>query len=142
MVKITAVAHAGLATIELVEHHTRLVIVHEIGPRIAWFGDLERDNLLFWDAAGVHTRGSWRLYGGHRLWTTRPGADESEEAYAPDNDRCCVRELTSGVAITAPPDRPQIEKRTCSRWSCHAGGEARIPPGSRIHSSSLPTTRS
>jgi hypothetical protein len=122
MVKIQAVEHAGLAAIELIEHRTRLVIVHAIGPRIAWFGARGRGNLLFWDDAGEHTRGPWRLYGGHRLWTTRPDADESEEAYEPDNAPCRVRELADGVAITAPPDRSQIEKTIAvraraSEWS-------------------------
>lgn len=113
--RINAVEHAGLAAIELVERGSRLVIVHAIGPRIAWVGALGRGNLLFWDDAGRHTRGAWRLYGGHRLWTTRPDADESEEAYAPDNDPCRVRELADGVAITAPPDRSRIEKTIAVR---------------------------
>lgn len=110
MVKISAVEHSGLAAIEIVERRTRVVIVHAIGPRIAWFGFVDRDNLLFWDEAGQHTRGDWRLYGGHRLWTTRPGADESEEAYSPDNRPCRVRELGGGIAVVAPPDRSQLEK--------------------------------
>jgi hypothetical protein len=110
MVKIRAVEHSGLAALEIVERRTRIVIVHAIGPRIAWFGHLEHDNLLFWDAARQHARGDWRLYGGHRLWITRPGADESEEAYSPDNSPCRVRQLRGGVAVVAPPDRAQIEK--------------------------------
>lgn len=110
VIRINAVEHAGLAAIELVEARTRLVIVHAVGPRIAWFGALGRGNLLYWDDAGQHTRGPWRLYGGHRLWTTRPDAEETEETYAPDNDPCRVRELADGVAIVAPPDSSQIEK--------------------------------
>ena len=110
MVKITAIVHAGLATIELIERRTRLMMVHELGPRIAWFGGLGLDNLLFWDNRGEHTRGPWRLLGGHRLWATRPDADESEEAYLPDNEPCRVRTLSDGVAVTAPADRSRIEK--------------------------------
>jgi hypothetical protein len=110
MVNIIPVEHAGLAALELVEHGTRLVIVHEIGPRIAWFGSVAHENLLFWDDEGRHTHGDWRLYGGHRLWTTRPGADECEETYAPDNAACRVRALAAGVAVTAPPDAARLEK--------------------------------
>src|SRR3954468_18264193 len=110
MAKISAIQHQGHAGIELVDQTTRLVIVHDVGPRIAWFGQLGGASLLFWDELGAQARGAWRLYGGHRLWTTRPDADESEETYAADNDPCRVRELADGVAVTAPPDRSRIEK--------------------------------
>jgi hypothetical protein len=105
---LRATVHDGLAAVELRAGDARLVIVHAIGPRIAWLG---RDaNLLYWDAAGAHTRGAWSLRGGHRLWVTRPGADESEEAYAPDDRPCRVRELRGGVAVTAPRDAAGLEK--------------------------------
>jgi hypothetical protein len=110
MVKIAAIEHAGLAAVELVERRSRIVIVHAVGPRIAWLSTRDGNNLLFWDDEGRHTRGAWRLYGGHRFWLTRPGADESEDAYQPDNEPCRVRELADGVAIIARPDRSQIEK--------------------------------
>ncbi|MDD5626414.1 MAG: hypothetical protein PHW01_00140 [Patescibacteria group bacterium] len=58
-----------------------------IGPRIHHFGLQNKDNLLFWDNQ-ERCRGGWFLYGGHRVWTHRPGADETEEAYAPDNKPC------------------------------------------------------
>lgn len=115
MPRISAIDHAGLAAIELVDRRSRLVIVHAVGPRIAWFGARAGDNLLFWDDAGQHRRGPWRMYGGHRLWVTRPGADESEEAYAPDNEPCRVREIAGGVAVIAPPDRGRIEKTIAVR---------------------------
>lgn len=110
MVRITPTSHDGLAALELVDRGTRMVIVHAVGPRIAAFGSAHANSLLFWDRAHVHTRGAWRLYGGHRLWITRPDADESEEAYAPDNEPCRVRELERGVAITAPPSASCIER--------------------------------
>ncbi|HLL25536.1 MAG TPA: hypothetical protein VK427_25540 [Kofleriaceae bacterium] len=106
--KITDVDHAGHAAVELVDGRTRMRIVHDVGPRIAFFG--RRDNLLYWDDEGAHRRGEWRLYGGHRFWIARPGADESEETYAPDNEPCRVRKLADGVAITAPVDAMKIEK--------------------------------
>ncbi len=123
MVKLTAIEHHGHASIELVDRRSRLVIVHAVGPRIASFGAIDGDNLLFWDTAGRHTRGDWRLYGGHRLWIARPHADESEETYAPDNRPCRVRELPDGVAIISPPTPSLIEKTI----AVHAG-----PSGWRI----------
>lgn len=115
MVRITPIEHDGLAAIELVDRRSRLVVVHAIGPRIAWFGARGRDNLLFWDHERRHARGAWRLYGGHRLWTTRPGADESEESYAPDNQPCRVRALAGGVAVIAPLEASRIEKSIAVR---------------------------
>ncbi len=102
--------HLGQPAIELVAHGDRLVAVHGVGPRIAWFGAPRGDNLLFWDDAGAHRRGAWQLRGGHRLWTTRPGADEAEDTYATDNAPCRIRRLRDGVAIHAPADAARLEK--------------------------------
>jgi hypothetical protein len=102
------VEFCGHAAIEIAEHGARLVIVHDIGPRIAWFG--RDDNVLFWDEAEAHRRGEWKLYGGHRFWLTRPGADESEETYAPDNKPCAVRTTARSVFVTAPIGALAIEK--------------------------------
>jgi hypothetical protein len=99
----------GDAMIELADRGISMRVLYGSGPRIAWFGRAE--NLLYWDDAGAHSRGAWRLRGGHRLWVTRPGADEAEETYASDNARCSVRRHADGIAITAPPDAAKIEKR-------------------------------
>lgn len=111
-VRLSKILHAGLEAIELVTQRERMVIVHGVGPRIAAFGARDRESLLFWDHAGEHTRGAWRLYGGHRMWLTRPGADESEETYAPDNAPCRVKRLPrgAGMSVTAPPTPAGIEK--------------------------------
>ncbi|MBA3462586.1 MAG: hypothetical protein H0T46_21700 [Deltaproteobacteria bacterium] len=85
MVRIPSVEFQGHAAIELVDAGTRMVLVHDVGPRIAAFGRADSESLLFWDSAGLHSRNDWKLYGGHRLWVTRPDADESEETYAPHN---------------------------------------------------------
>jgi hypothetical protein len=110
VIRLRDIEHDGLAAIELVDRRTRLVIVHAIGPRIAWFGAVAGESLLFWDTAREHTRGAWRLYGGHRLWVTRPEADETEETYAPDNAPCRVRRSLDGVLISAPPGATGIER--------------------------------
>lgn len=115
MVRIRELEHEGHRAIELVDRGVRAVVAISIGPRIAWFGRVERDNLLYWDRDGAHRRGAWRLYGGHRLWVTRPLADESEEIYAPDNAPCAVRRVTDGVVVTAPTDPMRLEKALAIR---------------------------
>jgi hypothetical protein len=87
-----------------------MVIVTSVGPRIAFFGRVGGPNLLYWDDGITHRRGEWCLYGGHRLWIARPGADESEETYEPDNEPCRVEISASGVAVSAPSNRSRIEK--------------------------------
>ena len=109
MVALREVEYAGERGIELVESEVRLVAVHSIGPRIAWFGRTRTGSVLFWDA-GEHRRGDWRLYGGHRLWITRPFADETYETFEPDNEPCEIRRLVGGVRITAPAGARGIEK--------------------------------
>lgn len=115
MLKRTSLEHYGLAAIELTTGRDRVVIVHAVGPRIAWFGARGGDNLLFWDFERRHRRGAWRLYGGHRLWTTRPDADESEDSYAADNEPCQVRALRDGVAITARCAQTRLDKTIAVR---------------------------
>lgn len=115
MVSVTALEYLGHRGIELVDAGVRMVVLHSIGPRIAWFGSADRENVLYWDAAGEHRRGAWRLYGGHRLWITRPLADESEEVYEPDNRSCEIEPLADGARITSPPSGLAIEKSLAVR---------------------------
>jgi hypothetical protein len=112
--------HHGHPAIELIHRGTRVVLVHGIGPRIGWFGAVGGPNLLFWDVEERHREGQWRLYGGHRLWITRPDADESAETYWPDNAPCRVRRLADGVSATAPPDGMGIERTLAVRASGRA----------------------
>lgn len=116
MIAVREIEHGGHAALELTARGTRLVVVHAVGPRIAWFGWAGGDNLLFWDDREEHRRGDWRLYGGHRLWTTRPGADEAEDTYAPDNEPCTVRRLKDGATFTAGNAWTRIEKTLAIRW--------------------------
>lgn len=105
--RVRALDHEGLAATEMISRGTRLVVVHGVGPRIAWFGRTE--NLLYWDSKGEHRRGDWRLYGGHRLWLTRPGADEAEDTYAPDNASCRVTGRHDTLRVTAPARKDKIQ---------------------------------
>src|SRR4051812_12738011 len=71
-VRVRDVEFAGHAALELIADGIRMIVVHDVGPRIAWFGFTSRDSLLFWDEPESRARGAWRLYGGHRLWLARP----------------------------------------------------------------------
>lgn len=101
--QIQPIVFDGLNGLELMTGCWRMVVITECGPRIACFGRLHSDkNILYWDKDAV-SRGEWKLYGGHRVWLTRPYADESEDAYAGDNEPCQVSVQTDGVVVTAPP---------------------------------------
>ncbi|MBN1809858.1 MAG: hypothetical protein JW909_12395 [Planctomycetes bacterium] len=93
----------GSRAVELTTRSIRLVAVCDCGPRIAFFGAPGGDNLLLW-APGKYTRGDWDLRGGHRVWMTRPGADESEDAYAPDNEHGELETREFGFRIIGAPD--------------------------------------
>lgn len=80
----------------------RMVLITEIGPRIAYLGrENGGKNILYWDKEGG-SHGDWKLYGGHRCWLTRPWADESEDTYAADNQPCAVELGTDYAAAVAP----------------------------------------
>lgn len=99
-----------LEGLEIRTHGFRLIVITQIGPRIAWFSKPDGDNLLYWAPEGAG-RGRWRLYGGHRVWLTRPLADESEDTYQPDNAPCAVALLPDGVDVCAPaPDSNRIAR--------------------------------
>lgn len=92
----------GLAAVELTTDRCRLIAVTQVGPRIAWFSRPGGPNLLYWEPEGA-ARGAWKLYGGHRVWLTRPMADETEDAYLPDNRPCAVTLRKNGMDIFASP---------------------------------------
>lgn len=89
----------GLEAWEIEWGKWRMAVVSQCGPRIAFLGGEE--NLLYWHKDGV-TRGEWRLRGGHRVWLTRPMADESEDTYLSDNQPCRVETRGNSITLTAP----------------------------------------
>lgn len=91
----------GIESLEIINGDNRMLITVECGPRIAFFGKVDGKNILYWDKEG-YQRGEWRLYGGHRVWLTRPMADESEDTYLPDNARCEYEVLNDKVVIKTP----------------------------------------
>lgn len=90
--------------IEIINQDTRMVVLVESGPRIAFFGRTKGENLLFWDETEEIKRGNWRIKGGHRVWVTRPMADECEDSYRPDNLPCEVRQDKDRVTILGATD--------------------------------------
>ena len=87
-----------------------MIVLTSVGPRIAWFGRTGGENFLYWDDEGSHRQGAWRMYGGHRLWITRPLADESDETFAPDNEPCRIERTTDQVSVRAPRSGSPIDK--------------------------------
>lgn len=101
---IADIQHLGHAAVELATPALRAVVVHDCGPRLAWLSRPGEDNLLFWDeepprlVRRVGAR-SWALRGGHRVWTSRYGADEDEQTYANDDAPCTVERHADGVTV-------------------------------------------
>src|SRR4051812_26203932 len=107
---VTRTKFEGLAAVELRTASLRLVAITAKGPRIAFFGRPGGKNLLLWKP-GKYRRGKWDLLGGHRLWATRPGADEAEETYALDNAPCTVELTARSFTVASALDPVQKIRR-------------------------------
>jgi hypothetical protein len=70
--------------IELSNGDARLIIPTEFGPRVLFYGLDEGENVFGWHpGAAVETElGTWKPYGGHRLWVA---PENMPLSYAPDN---------------------------------------------------------
>ncbi len=111
--KVSRIKFDGGNAVEIVTDQMRLVAVSDFGPRIAFFGKPGGENVLLW-APGKHTRGAWDLRGGHRVWATRPGADECEETYVTDNEPCDVALFGNGFCLTGKPNPVNMIRRGIS----------------------------
>ncbi len=103
----------GLKAVELTTDRLRLVAVYEFGPRISFLGKPGGENLLLW-APGKYFRNTWELRGGHRVWVSRPLADECEETYLQDDGECEVELTETGFTLTAPTDTFNETQRSLS----------------------------
>ncbi|MCX7820186.1 MAG: hypothetical protein N2258_00730 [Brevinematales bacterium] len=90
---------------EISENNTKLIVATDIGPRIIYFG--KEKNVLFTDDKLELGRGSWKIYGGHRFWTS----PETEDTYNPDNDKCKVLENKDSIIISMLDKKTQLEKK-------------------------------
>jgi hypothetical protein len=97
--KTSSIDFDGLSALEITTSRLRMVVVTSLGPRVAYLGRPGGDNLLHWRVDNGGRKG-WRLLGGHRVWATRPMADESEDAYAADNEPCQVSMLEGAATVT------------------------------------------
>ena len=94
----------GLACVTLYTGRMRLVLVTGAGPRIAYLGAGLRRRTSCTGRRTVWFGGREPGLGGpHRVWLTRPMADESEDTYAGDCEPCRVDREEDGVTVTAPP---------------------------------------
>ncbi len=98
MTTINKITFQGAKALELITPALRLVAIYQFGPRIAFFGQPKGANLFLWKP-GKYKRGNWHLQGGHRVWVTRPGADENEDTYATDNAPCDVEIFADGFRL-------------------------------------------
>ncbi len=89
----------GLEAVELTTPRVRMIVVTGLGPRIAFLGKPGGENLFYWKNNDLG-REDWRLLGGHRVWVSRPGADEAEDAYAADNAPCECVLYENGLDVT------------------------------------------
>src|SRR3954463_7861815 len=71
--------------LEITNGEARLVIPTTFGPRVLFYGLDGGDNVFGWHpGAAVETDlGTWKPYGGHRLWVA---PENMPVSYAPDND--------------------------------------------------------
>lgn len=90
----------------------------ELGPRIIRFGpvggrnmfreDVERSIGAGGEPFGVFGGGEWKIYGGHRLWTS---PEAMPRTYYPDNGPVSWKETESGFVLSPPAETwTQIRK--------------------------------
>src|SRR5512137_2580373 len=100
----------GLATGSLANQYLRLEYLQEAGPRIVHLSLLGPDrepgeNLMAEiPDVGIPTPyGTFRLYGGHRLWHSPEGMPRS---YVPDNEGCGVERSDNSVLLRGCVETP------------------------------------
>ncbi|WJH34527.1 DUF4380 domain-containing protein [Paenibacillus sp. CC-CFT747] len=110
-----------------------LVASLDFGPRIIRFGFVDGPNFFMEDAEeaivqqGDHFApvggGAWKIYGGHRLWTSPEAVPRSTY---PDNDPVEWKEIENGIVLTPPEERwTQLQKEIEVRME-PASGEVTV----------------
>ena len=92
--------------VRLANGEVEVLVATAIGPRIVRYGFIGGDNLLGWvPNDSVNTElGTWKPWGGHRLWTA---PEHMPRSYSPDNDPVDVQVAGRTVTLTQ-----QVEPRT------------------------------
>jgi hypothetical protein len=79
-----------------------LIVLADVGPRIAFFGFTDCDNEFYENPEQVGMCGGdeFRVYGGHRLWVS----PELKRTYYPDNLPVKIVDSDGTFVFTAPPE--------------------------------------
>jgi hypothetical protein len=110
MACVKTIDFGGVEAVSFENDGLELVAISGYGPRIARLALPGGENLLLW-RPGEYTRGQWDLRGGHRVWTTTPGADECEDTYAPDNGPCDIELFDDGFRLTGAKSELNATRR-------------------------------
>lgn len=78
-----------------------VVVTTDVGPRIARYGFVGRDNMLceVRDEDGLTGGDSWHTYGGHRVWHS---PEASPRTYQPDNASVAFEEGERTIVLKPP----------------------------------------
>lgn len=89
--------------LRLASEHLELVAALDFGPRILHcsFPGEENQFALLPAAATETAFGTWRIYGGHRLWAA---PERSPETYHPDNSPVAWEAIPGGVRLIGQPE--------------------------------------
>ena len=96
--------------VRLANGTVEVLMATEIGPRIVRYGFVGGDNLLGWvpETAVKTDLGTWRPWGGHRLWSA---PEHMPRSYSPDNEPVDVQVSGRTVTLTqAVEPKTGIEK--------------------------------
>jgi len=100
MMQIEKVSYGGWPNCyRLKNDHAVLIVTTDIGPRVIHFGPDGEHNMFFvdQDTLGMVGGETWRLYGGHRLWTA---PEDRARTYAADNSKVDVQITEKGIRFT------------------------------------------
>ncbi|SRR5579883_1493009 len=104
MIRTTALDSIGSA-LSISNGEVELVATTSVGPRILFYRFVHGENILgLWPSASqTNDLGTWKPYGGHRIWAA---PEEQPRTYYPDNDPVTVKQLTDrAVQLTASVER-------------------------------------
>jgi hypothetical protein len=89
--------------VEMQSGDFRIIITTEIGPRVIGGFLGSSPNLFYVDesTAGDSGGDEWKIYGGHRLWTS---PEEKPRTYEPDNSQVKVTETDEGISFSSGTD--------------------------------------
>lgn len=113
--------------IRLHNSEIEVVVATEIGPRILSYSIIGGENVLgYHPQAQVETAlGTWKPYGGHRLWIA---PENMPKSYAPDNSpiECFYDESENSIHLIQPPESATKTRKEMTVTIGETGSEVRI----------------